>query len=91
MRLNINLATQRYEVAQHFLQRMRALVGGLALLAILLAGYILYQRAQTRDIDAKIAQARQEIDTLDNEKAQAQAILNKPANRERGRRLALPQ
>ncbi len=82
MRLNINLATQRYEVAQHFLQRMRALVGGLALLAILLASYILYQRAQTRDIDAKIAQARQEIDTLDNEKAQAQALLNKPANRE---------
>ena len=53
----------------------------MALVAIVLVGYILYQRAQTRDVDAKISQARQEITELDNEKVQAQTILNKPVNR----------
>ena len=48
---------------------------------MVLVGYILYQRSHTRDIDAKIARRRQEINELNNEKAQAQAILNKPANR----------
>lgn len=81
MRININLATERYEAAQQFLSRMRLLVLAMALLALVLAGYIFYQRSQTREIDAKIGQARQEIALLDNEKAQAQSILNKPVNR----------
>jgi type IV pilus assembly protein PilN len=81
MRININLATEPYEVAQHFLKQMRLLVLALAVLALALGGYILYQRAQTRDIDARIGQAQQEISDLDREKAQAQSILNKPVNR----------
>jgi type IV pilus assembly protein PilN len=81
MRIHINLASEKYEAAQQFLQRMRLLVAFMAVLALLLAGYILYQRSQTREIDAKIRQARQEIAELDNEKAQAQSILNKPVNR----------
>jgi type IV pilus assembly protein PilN len=81
MRININLASERYETVQAFLRRMRTIVALLAVVALLLAGYIFYQRAQTRDIDAKIAQAQREISALDNEKAQAQAILNKPVNR----------
>lgn len=82
MRININLATQPYEVAQQNLRRMQLLVVSMALVALLLVGYILYQRAQTRDIDAKIAQAQHEIGLLDSEKSQAQAILNKPVNRD---------
>jgi type IV pilus assembly protein PilN len=81
MRIHINLASERYEVAQHALRQMRLLVASMAALAIILGAYIFYQRSQTRDIDAKIRQARQEIAELDNEKAQAQSILNKPVNR----------
>lgn len=81
MRININLASERYEAVQHFLQRMRLLVACLAVIGVALVGYILYQRSQTREIDAKIRQAQQEITELDNEKAQAQSILNKPVNR----------
>ena len=81
MRININLASERYETVQAFLRRMRTVVALLAVIALLLVGYIFRQRSQTRDIDAKIAQARREISELDNEKAQAQAILNKPVNR----------
>ncbi len=81
MRININLATQRYEAARQYLQRMRTLIALMAIVAVALVGYIFYQRSHTRNIDAKIAQAKQELAALNNEKAQAQAILNKPANR----------
>ena len=81
MRLNINLATERYEAVRQYLQRIRTLAVLMAVVAAILVGYIVFQRAQTRDIDAKIKKARQELSELNNEKAQAQAILNKPANR----------
>jgi type IV pilus assembly protein PilN len=54
----------------------------LAVLTVGLLGYILYQRSHTRDINQKIAVVKQEIASLDAEKAQAQAILNQPQNRE---------
>ena len=82
MRININLATQRYETAHQFQQRMRTLVALMTVVAVVLVGYILYQRKHTRDIDANISQARHELVQLNNEKLQAQVILNKPANRE---------
>jgi len=81
MRININLATERYEAGRRYLQRIQILVALLAVIAVGLVGYIFYQRSHTRDIDAKIAQANQELAQLNDEKAQAQAILNKPANR----------
>lgn len=81
MRVNINLATERYEAGRQYLQRVQALVALLAIVAALLVGYIVYQRSHTRDIDARISQAKQELAELNDEKAQAQAILNKPANR----------
>ncbi len=81
MRININLATERYEAVRQYLQRIRTLVVLMAVVAAILLGYIFYQRSHTRDIDAKITKARQELSELNNEKAQAQAILNKPANR----------
>jgi len=81
MRININLATERYEAVRTYLQRIRTLVALMAIVAAILVGYILYQRSHTRDIDAKIAQGRRELADLNNEKTQAQAILNKPANR----------
>ncbi len=82
MRININLASNPYEAAREYARRMGMLVAGLAVLAVGLLGYILYQRSQTRDIDRQIAEARQEITSLDAEKAQAQAILNQPQNRD---------
>ncbi len=81
MRININLASERYEAVRQYLQRIRTLAVVLAVIAALLVGYIVYQRSHTRDIDAKIVKAQQELSELSNEKAQAQAILNKPENR----------
>jgi type IV pilus assembly protein PilN len=82
MRININLASNPYEVAQEYTRRFGLLVAALAVLTVGLIGYILYQRAQTRDIDQQIAKAQQEIAGLDAEKTKALAVLNQPQNRE---------
>ena len=58
------------------------LLGALVLVTVGLLGYILHQRGTTRDVDQQISQARQELASLDDEKAQAQAILNQPQNRD---------
>ncbi len=57
------------------------LIAALALAAVLLVGYIVYQRAHSRGINRQLAEVQQQIDGLDHEEAQARAILNKPANR----------
>ena len=82
MRININLASNPYEAAREYTRRMGLLLAGLAVLTLILLGYILYQRSQTRDVDEKIAAARQEIASLDDEKTKALAMLNQPQNRE---------
>jgi type IV pilus assembly protein PilN len=82
MRININLASNPYEAAREYLRRMTMLLGVLVLVTVALVGYLLYQRGTTRDIDQQISQTRQEIASLDAEKAQAQSILNQPQNRD---------
>lgn len=81
MRLNINLASQRYEVAQAYRQRMTLLIAALSAVAVLLVGYIVYQREHSRSIDRQLSDVQQQIHGLENEESQARAILNKPANR----------
>lgn len=82
MRLNINLASQPYEVAQAYKRRMTAIIAALGAVAVLLLGYIAYQRQNTREINQQIAQVNGQIESLGHEETQARAILNKPANRE---------
>ena len=82
MRFDINLASQPYEAAQQFRRRIGAVVAALSLLAVLLIGYIVHQRIHSRDINQQLSQVRQEIDSLNQEEAQARATLNKPENRD---------
>jgi type IV pilus assembly protein PilN len=81
MRIKINLASNPYEAAREYSRRMAMLVAALAVATVALLGYILYQRAQTRDVDAQIAQAKQELAALENEKSNAISVLNQPQNR----------
>jgi type IV pilus assembly protein PilN len=81
MRLAINLATQPYEVAREYKRRLTLAIGAMGILAVLLVSYILYQRAHTRGINRQLAAVQAQINQLENEEAQARAILNKPANR----------
>jgi type IV pilus assembly protein PilN len=82
MRLNINLASQPYEVAREYKRRMTILIAALAVVAVVMVGYILYQRAHSRGINQQLANVQHQIDALNHEEGQARAILNKPANRE---------
>lgn len=82
MRININLASQPYEVAREYKRRMTLLIAGLAVLAVVLVGYILYQRAHSRTINRQLAELQQQMDALNHEEAQARVILNRPANRQ---------
>ncbi|HVP56442.1 MAG TPA: hypothetical protein VMU45_15730 [Candidatus Eisenbacteria bacterium] len=82
MRININLASNPYEAAREYTRRMGVLLAALAVLTVGLLGFILHQRAQTRDVDQQITAARQEMASLDEEKAKALAILNQPQNRD---------
>jgi type IV pilus assembly protein PilN len=81
MRVRINLASQPYEVARGYQRRMTLIIAALGVLAVVLGGYILYNRAHTRSINRQIASVQQQMDALDHEETQARAILNKPANR----------
>jgi len=82
MRFNINLASQPYEAARKFRRRMGAVVAALALIAVVLVGYIVYERVQSRSINRQLSEAHREINELNREEAQARAILNKPENRD---------
>jgi type IV pilus assembly protein PilN len=82
MRININLASNPYEAAREYTRRLGLLLAALSVLTVGLLGYILYQRSHTRDIDQKIAAAKQAISSLDDEKTQALTILNQPQNRD---------
>jgi len=81
MRININLASQPHEAARLFRRRTMWVVAGLALIAVLLVGYIFDQRIKSRGVNRQLAATRWEINALDREEAQARAILSKPANR----------
>ncbi|HME32859.1 MAG TPA: PilN domain-containing protein [Terriglobales bacterium] len=82
MHFTINLASQPYEAARQFRRRMGAAVAALALVAVALVGYIVYQRVQSRTINQQLSEAHREIDNLNREEAQARAILNRPENRD---------
>jgi type IV pilus assembly protein PilN len=81
MRFKINLASQPYEVAREYKRGMTVLIAALAVVAVVLVSYILYQRAHSRTINRETATVRRQIESLNHEESQARAILNKPASR----------
>ena len=81
MRVNINLASQPYEAAQAYKQRMTTIIAALGAIAVLLLGYIAYQRQNSRAVNEQLAQVQGQIESLNHEETQARVILNKPANR----------
>src|SRR5271167_315737 len=82
MRFNINLAGQPYEVARQFRRRIEVVVAALGLIAVILVSYIVHQRIHSRDVNRQLSEVRQEINSLNQEEAQARAILNRPENRD---------
>src|SRR5512132_1679954 len=82
MRFDINLASQPYQDVQRFLLRW-----GLAIFALLLfTGGLVYAATTAfmswRVTDKQIRYVRSQIAERDRQKAQVEAFLNRPENRE---------
>jgi type IV pilus assembly protein PilN len=81
MRLDINLATQPYQDARLFWKRWGVVLAGLSLLTILLLYFTISGWISARQDRAMIHQREEQFAARDQERMQAQALLNAPQNR----------
>jgi type IV pilus assembly protein PilN len=81
MRLDINLASQPYEDARQFWMRWGTAVGAVGLLTLVLVTMTIMGWVNARRDHAAIAQTQVKIAERDQKRAEAERILNLPANR----------
>ena len=82
MRININLASQKFEDARQFYVRWGS---ALALVVVITAGLVLlswYNFQGTASDRKRINELQQKIAKLDQERKQAEEVLNRPENRD---------
>ena len=82
MRTRINLATQPYEDVRRFYLQWGGLLLLLAVITGLLISLVVRSHDASRDIAKRVAQERSQIAEIDRERAAAEAILNRPENRD---------
>ncbi len=82
MRARINLATQPYEDARQFYVHWGGLLLLLVVITAVLIGLVVRSHNASRDIARKVAKERGQIAEIDRERAAAEAILNRPENRD---------
>jgi hypothetical protein len=80
MRLNINLATQKYEDVRQFYVRWSAAIGVSALLLLVLIGFAWRNFNKSSQSGQRIKQLQAEIADLQKKRAAAEAISNLPEN-----------
>jgi hypothetical protein len=82
MRLNINLASLKYEDVRQFYMRWGAAIGLTALLTLLLIGLAWINYSSTSHSSQRIKEQEAEIAALQNKRAAAERITNLPENHE---------
>jgi len=82
MRTRINLATQPYEDARLFYLQWGGLLLLLLVITAALIGLVVKSHRASRDIARKVDQEHRQIAEIDRERAAAEAILNRPENRD---------
>jgi type IV pilus assembly protein PilN len=82
MKLNVNLASRRYEDARRFLVQWGSLLALLVIVTVGLVALAVASYMSSRGINQQTAELRARIAELDHEKTKAQAILAQPGNRE---------
>ncbi|HET9836611.1 MAG TPA: hypothetical protein VFR84_00150 [Candidatus Angelobacter sp.] len=80
MRLNINLASQKYEDVRRFYMRWAAAIALTAILAVVLAFLAWKNYSDSSDSSARIKDLEQSIAKLQRQRAEAEAISNRPEN-----------
>ncbi len=81
MRLDINLATRPYEDARQFWLRWGTALGVAVVLTLVLLTFTITGWVNARHDHAKVAEFRAQIAQRDQKRAQAEAFLNQPQNR----------
>ena len=81
MRLDINLASQPYQDARAFYMRWVTALALVFLVAAALVGFAVYEWRGTRENASRLAQVRKQIENLETERQENEAILNRPENR----------
>jgi len=80
MRLNINLASQKYEDVRRFYQLWTIAIGSLSVLTLLLIVLTLMNYTGAKKSNQHIKELQARIDSLQKERAQAEAVSNLPEN-----------
>ncbi len=80
MRLNINLATQKYEDVRQFYMRWGAAVGATAVLGLVLLLLAVLNYSSSAKSNQHIKELQGKIATLQKERSEAEAISNRPEN-----------
>ncbi|HET9183523.1 MAG TPA: PilN domain-containing protein [Candidatus Angelobacter sp.] len=82
MRLNINLASQKYEDVRTFVSRAGAATAGMAIFTVVLAVLAWFNYSSSTNSNARVRQLEQKIDMLQEQRARASAVENLPENRD---------
>ena len=80
MRLNINLASQKYEDAKAFFMRWGLAVALSVIATLVLAGLAWSSHTRAVEVGKRITKLQQQAAELDGERAKAEEILNRPEN-----------
>jgi Tfp pilus assembly protein PilN len=82
MRLNINLASVKYEDVRRFYLRWSAALAALALLTVLLIVLAGYNRSRFAQSSDRVKELQNKISDLEKKRAEAAAFENSPENRD---------
>jgi Tfp pilus assembly protein PilN len=82
MRVNLNLASQKYEDVRRFLSIAWMSISAMSLLVLILAGLAWINFNDTTKSGARIRDLKQSIAALEEKRAAAEAVENRPENRE---------
>jgi hypothetical protein len=80
MRFNINLASQKYEDVRRFYKLWSIAISSLAVLALVLIAFMLMNYSGAKKSNQHIKELQAKMDTLQKERAEAEAIANAPQN-----------
>jgi hypothetical protein len=80
MRLNINLASQKFEDVRRFYVRWSIAIGSAAALLLLLIGLAAMNYTSSSKSSQRIKDLRERIDSLQQERAAAERVSNLPEN-----------
>jgi len=82
MRLDINLASRRYEDVGQFYRTWGALAGLGVLVTVVVVGFTVSSLAGAYTISKQTAELQKQMSQLDQQKRAAEELLNRPENRE---------